>query len=132
MRSRRGGPAEPAQPRLDPGAAEGLVCAYLARHGETDLEGVVALFAEDACLEDPVGSPSVRGRDAIRAFYRETHRRNGRLVFERIGGVLVGGSELAFHVRARLARDPTTAGMDVIYALQVDGAGRIRALRAWF
>lgn len=132
MKSRRAGSTGPGQPRLDPVAAEGLVSAYLARHGATDLEGVVALFAEDACLEDPVGSPSVRGHEAIRSFYRETHGRNGRLVFERIGGVLVGGSELVFHVRARLARDPGAAAMDVIYALQVDGAGRIRALRAWF
>lgn len=119
-------------PRLDPETAEQLVSTYLARHGETDLEGVVALFMEDASLEDPVGSRILRGRDAIRGFYRETHARNGPLVFERVGPVLVGGEEVAFHVIARLARDPGARGMDVIYVVRVDCAGRICALRAWY
>lgn len=121
-----------ARPGLDRAAAEQLVSAYLDRHGATDLEGVVTLFADDAWLEDPVGSPRRQGREAIRAFYRATHARNGRLDFQRIGGVLVGGGELVFHVRARLSRDPGAEGMDVIYAVQVDDAGRICALRAWF
>ncbi|MFO0691579.1 MAG: nuclear transport factor 2 family protein [Myxococcota bacterium] len=124
--------AEAAGRPLDREAAEALVAAYLARHGEADLEGVVALFAPEARLEDPVGSPVLRGREAIRTFYRETHRRNGRLVFERVGGVLCGGRELVLHVRAALARDPGGAGMDVVYVIEVDAAGRIGSLRAWF
>jgi steroid delta-isomerase len=124
--------AGPTKPRLDLATAERLVSAYLDRHGATDLEGVVALFADEACLEDPVGSPSLRGLDAIRGFYRETHARNGALVFDRIGAVLVGGEEVAFHVNARLARDPGARGMDVIYVVRVDCAGRICALRAWY
>ena len=126
------GRAGPTQPRLDPATAEQLVSAYLARHGATDLEGVVALFADEACLEDPVGSPSLQGLKAIRSFYRETHARNGPLVVERMGSVLVGGEEIAFHVNARLARDPGARGMDVIYVVRVDRAGRICALRAWY
>ncbi|MBK7951388.1 MAG: nuclear transport factor 2 family protein [Deltaproteobacteria bacterium] len=124
--------ADSTRPRLDPETAEQLASAYLARHGATDLEGVVALFAEDASLEDPVGSRILRGRDAIRAFYRETHARNGPLVFERIGEVLVGGEELAFHVKARLASVTGAGGMDVIYVLRVEDAGRICSLRAWY
>ncbi len=117
---------------IDPSPAEVLVERYLARHGANDLEGVVALFDDDATLEDPVGAPILRGRAAIRDFYRATHARNGPLVFEHIGPVLVGGDELAFHVRARLARDGASPGMDVVYTLRVDGDGRIRALRAYF
>ena len=114
-------------------AAEELVRLYLARHAATDLEAVVALFADDATLEDPVGSPVLRGRGAIRAFYRAAHARNGRLVFERIGRLLVGGDELALHVRARLERDPASPGMDVIYTFRLDRDGdRILALRAFF
>lgn len=121
---------------VDPGGridgTEGLVSAYLERHAATDLDGVVALFAEDAWLEDPVGAPRIEGREAIRSFYRETHARNGRLIFERVGPVLVGGEERVCHVRARLARDPVSPGMDVIYVWRVDAAGRIRSLRAFF
>lgn len=114
-------------------SAEDLVERYLARHGATDLEAVVALFADDATLEDPVGAPAVRGREAIRAFYRSTHARNGRLGFERIGRLLVAGDELALHVRARLEREPDSPGVDVIYTFRLDpGDLRIRALRAYF
>lgn len=114
------------------GTGERLLETYLDRHAATDLDAVVALFAPDAWLEDPVGAPRVAGRDAIRGFYRDTHARNGRLVFERQGPVLVGGRELACHVRARLARDPTGTGMDVIYVITVDASGRIGSLRAFF
>ncbi len=117
---------------IDPRGAEALVERYLACHAATDLEGVLSLFAEDAVVEDPVGAPVRRGRSEILEFYRETHARNGRLVFERIGRVLVAGDEVVLHVRARLARDVDGAGMDVIYLLAVDRGGRIRSLRAFF
>jgi steroid Delta-isomerase len=121
-------------PSIDPHGAESLVDQYLARHAAIDLEGVLSLFTEDATVEDPVGAPVLRGRSAIREFYRATHARNGPLVFERIGRTLVGGDEVVLHVRARLARDGDGdgAGMDVIYLIRVDDGGRIRSLRAFF
>jgi steroid delta-isomerase len=119
-------------PSIDPHSAEALVDRYLACHASTDLDGVLSLFAVDAVVEDPVGAPVLHGRSEIREFYRATHAGNGPLVFERIGRVLVGGDEIALHVRARLARDLDGAGMDVIYLLRVDEGGRIRSLRAFF
>jgi len=118
--------------RLDQVGAEAIVDRYLARHAATDLEGVLALFAGNAIVEDPVGSPARCGHAAIREFYRETHARNGPLVFERVGRLLLGADEIALHVRARLARDAEGPGMDVIYLLRVDEAGLFRSLRAFF
>ena len=112
--------------------AEALVSAYLAHHGATDLEAVVGLFDEGATLEDPVGAPTLRGRAAIREFYRATHARQGRLVFERVGPVLVQGTELAVHVRARLEVEAEARSTDVIYTMVFDGDERIRSLRAFF
>ena len=120
------------KPSADVLEAERLVDEYLACHGSAETEGVIALFSEDASLEDPVGAPALTGRSAIRAFYRETHARQGRLSFERVGPVLIRGDELAVHVRARLERDADAPGTDVIYTLRVDGEGRIRGLRAYF
>lgn len=105
---------------------------YLARHAVADTAGVLALFAPDARLEDPVGSPACIGAAAIEAFYRTTHARNGRLVFERIGPPLVGGDETALHVRARLERLAPETAMDVIYTFRIDPSGQIAALRAFF
>jgi len=117
---------------IDPGVAEELIERYLACHGATDLAGVLALFAEEAVVEDPVGSPVHQGRAEIAGFYRETHARNGPLAIDRIGRVLVCGAEIALHVRARLARDAEGPGMDVIYVVRLDEEGRIESLRAYF
>ncbi len=106
--------------------------AYLERHGANDLEGVLALFGEDPWVEDPVGSPVHRGIDAIREFYAGTHRRNGPIDFERLGAPLVGGDEIAAHVRAGLRKPGSPPAMDVIYTIRLDGAGRIASLRAWY
>ena len=105
---------------------------YLALHAAAETASVLTLFAADARLEDPVGSPPILGRDAIADFYRTTHARNGRLVFERIGRVVGGPDEIAAHVRARFETNAPATAMDVIYTLRIDAAGRIVSLRAFF
>lgn len=47
--------------------------AVMARYVELvnarDARGIVALFAEDASVEDPVGTEVIRGHEALAAFY---------------------------------------------------------------
>jgi steroid delta-isomerase len=109
-----------------------IFSSYLARHASNDLDGVVGLFSNDAVLEDPVGSPPRRGQKAIRAFYAETHHQNGPLEIELVGAPLIGGDELAAHVRARLTSRGDHPAVDVIYLLHFDREGRIDSLRAFF
>ena len=45
-----------------------VVQRYVAALNAGDLEGIVALYADDATVEDPVGSEPQRGIAAIRAF----------------------------------------------------------------
>lgn len=49
---------------------KGALQAYVDAISGDDVEAVVALFAEDAVVEDPVGSEPQRGKDALRAFYQ--------------------------------------------------------------
>jgi steroid delta-isomerase len=113
----------------EPGA---VLERYLEVHAAADLEAVLALFAEDAVVEDPVGSPVHAGREAIRQFYARTHRTNGRLRLERVGPALVCGREVAAHVRAAVPGQESAPEVDVIYTLNIDSAGRIATLRAFF
>jgi len=114
-------------------SARALFESYLERHRECDLEGVLELFAEDAVLEDPVGSPLHVGQDALREFFRATHRRNGRLHIERPGPVIMCGREAVCHIRASAAVTNFELSLDVYYTLIVDSAGeRIASLRAFF
>ncbi len=112
--------------------AEACFDRYLARHGAADLEGLLSLFEPDATVEDPVGTPIHRGLEAIRAFYADSQARHGTLAIERVGPVLLGGSELAAHVRAGLHREEGRAPMDVMYTIRFSSAGRIAELRAWY
>ena len=106
--------------------------AYLARHAANDLAGVLELFAPEALVEDPVGSPVHRGLDAIRTFYSETHRRNGPMTIDRVGPALLGGDEIAAHVRAELDKPGSPPAMEVIYTIRLGPDGRIASLRAWY
>jgi steroid delta-isomerase len=44
--------------------------AYVDAVSGDDVEAVVALFSEDAVVEDPIGSGSHIGHDALREFYQ--------------------------------------------------------------
>ena len=111
---------------------ETLVEHYLAAHASCELEAVVALFRVDAVLEDPVGSDPIEGLDAIRTFYQHSHQETGRLRIERVGPVIVCGSEATAHVRAAAQNSGFDPVVDVIYMLAVDVEGRIARLRAFF
>ena len=111
---------------------EAIFETYLERHVARDLEGVVSLFAADAVVEDPVGSPSHIGRAAIREFIRSAHQRNGQLRVERIGPVVVCGREAAAHIRAAAEATDFQLALDVLYTIALDDTGEISSLRAFF
>ena len=46
-----------------------LIRDYVRAFNARDFDALISIYAEDATLEDPVGTPIQRGRDAIRAFY---------------------------------------------------------------
>lgn len=45
--------------------------AYINAFQQQDAEALIDLFADDATIEDPVGSEPVVGKEAIAAFYRQ-------------------------------------------------------------
>ncbi len=112
--------------------ARATIESYLERHALCDLEGVVALFADDGVLEDPVGSQPHVGRTAIREFFRAAHERNGELQVERVGPVVVCGHEAAVHIRAAARSTDFALRLDVLYSFAVDASGAITSLRAFF
>jgi steroid delta-isomerase len=55
------------------------VHAYVAAFDAVMPRPLVALFAEDATVEDPVGTPARHGHDAIRAFYTASMQTGAKL-----------------------------------------------------
>src|SRR3954465_203971 len=74
---------------------EDAVTRYVDAVGRQDLEATLALFAEDARQEDPVGSPANIGRAAIRAFFERAYR--GSYSPTLTGPLLVTGAHAAVH-----------------------------------
>jgi steroid delta-isomerase len=94
----------------------------------SDFDAIANLYAEDATVEDPIGSEPHRGRAAIRDFYRASAGRV-RLVLE--GRVRVAGCEAA---AAMLAYPTGADGMvvDTVDVMTFDDAGLITSMRAYW
>ena len=92
-----------------------------------DWQGLVALYAEDGSVEDPVGTPPHRGRDAIRAFYRASA---GSVVLELEGRPRVAGNEGACGMLA--SPKGATVVIETLDTMVFDEDGLIRQMRAYW
>jgi steroid delta-isomerase len=107
-----------------------LLRRYAACISAGDKPGIVALYAEDATAEIPVGGPVQRGIDAIRRFYFESELARS---VELTGPICIAGLEAAAPMRAVVARDGGLVELDVIDVVEVDAAmQRLKRLRAFF
>jgi steroid delta-isomerase len=107
-----------------------LLYRYAACISAGDKAGIVALYAEDATAEIPVGGPVHRGIDAIRAFYL------GNTLAERVeitGAICIAGNEAAAPMRALIEQGGGLVEIDVIDVVEVDPTtNRFKKLRAFF
>jgi steroid delta-isomerase len=105
-----------------------------------DRAGWLALFAEDAVVEDPIGrSPfdpegkGHRGRNAIAAFYDDVIAPSERVTFE-IERSYLCGDEVADvgTIRTTLAGGRHVAVVRGVFTYRSNGAGKLAALRAFW
>lgn len=95
-----------------------------------DVDGIVALYAEDATIEDPIGSDLHRGLDAIRAFYQAAA---GTVTMKRTGPVRVAGNEAATPLVVLLGPPGSDRkALDVISIMAFDEANKITSMRAYW
>lgn len=116
-----------AESKLTAEQVRGVFERYCELFTAADVEGVVALYAEDASLEDPIGSPVHRGRDAIRAFYAASA---GTTTLELEGRPRVAGNEGACGMLARPKR--ASVVIETLDTMVFDDDGRIREMRAYW
>ncbi len=94
-----------------------------------DVEGIVELYAEDATIEDPIGSELHRGRDAIRAFYKAAA---GSVTMKRTGPVRVAGNEAATPLVVLIGPEGKQQVLDIISAMVFGDDGKITSMRAFW
>ena len=103
--------------------------AYVARMCESDVDGILDLYAEDATAEDPVGGAIQQGKEALRAFYAGTAP---KLQVEITGPIRVSGVECAVPLLAELSVNDSKLYVDVIDCFVFDDGGKIKSMRAFW
>lgn len=103
--------------------------AYVEAFAVGDPERAAALFAEDATLEDPVGSEVLHGRDAIREFYRSSMQTGAKL---RLNGPVRASANHAAFAFSVLLNYGGPQEIDVIDTFRFDEAGKVVEMRAFW
>lgn len=101
---------------------------YLQALRDRDLDAVLAMYAPDATLEDPVGSGPVSGTDAIRAFYERGIAMG--LDGKRTGPIRKAANTLAFPFHLRI--EGSGIAIDVIDVFELGDDGRIIGMKAYW
>lgn len=109
---------------------QAVVAAYLRALNAGDLEGIVALYADDAVVEDPVGSAPRRGLADIRRFYAASLQLPLRVELE--GAIRTVANEAAFAFSVDFEYQGRHTTIWPIDVLRFDEQGRIAQMRAFF
>lgn len=106
------------------------VDSYLRGLNEKDLEEILALYAENATVEDPVGSNVIVGMEGIRKFY------SGAVTFDlkltRTGPVRIAANEAAFPFQLEMEVNGKLMRTDIIDVFRFDEQGKIVSMRAFW
>jgi steroid delta-isomerase len=105
--------------------------AYLTAFGGSR-DAFLDNFADDAWIEDPVGTPRLEGREAIGGFYDQTTTMAESISLRPTGPIRIAGGEAAFSFQARPVMGGTTFAIDIIDVMTFTDDGRIATMRAFW
>lgn len=106
-----------------------VVERYVELVGSGAAVDIVALYAEDAVVEDPVGSEPRSGHAAIHDFYATLQGLDQRT---RLLTVRIAGGEAAFHFEVATLADGLTYTLSPVDVMTFDDDGRITSMRAYW
>lgn len=109
---------------------EAAVHAYVAAFDHSDAVAIANLYAIDARVEDPIGSPPHVGREAIETFYRYAVTTGAKLVLD--GPIRIAGHIAAFPFHVSLNHGGQPTRIDVIDLFHFDEAGQITLMQAYW
>ncbi|MCP5040455.1 MAG: Nuclear transport factor 2 [bacterium] len=106
-----------------------LVDSYVKMMCDSDIEGILALYADDATAQDPVGGEVQKGKEALRNFYALTAP---ALQVELNGPVCVAGRECAFLLLAELTMGDNKQYLDATDIFSFNDEGKITSMKAYW
>ncbi|WP_028080174.1 steroid Delta-isomerase [Solimonas soli] len=105
--------------------------AYIDGFNRADAGAVVALYADDAIVEDPVGSKPKQGRAEIARFYQMSIATGAKLKLAApIRGSHGNAAAMAFDVELKMPEGQ--ALIRVIDVMTFDDAGKFSSMRAYW
>ncbi len=103
---------------------------YMKLMSEGEFDAVVALYAEGAILEDPVGSDVLNGKEAIAEFY---NRITGtQVTCVRTGPVRFANREMVFPFECTIDSEHGKMCIQIIDHFVLDENGKIVSRRAFW
>ncbi|PCR94620.1 steroid delta-isomerase [Pseudomonas fluorescens] len=97
-----------------------------------DIDGILALYGEDATVEDPVGQPPIQGLADIERFYRQGlgASKVSATLTGPVRATLNGCGAMPFRVDMQWAGQPCS--LHVIDVMAFDDDGKIRSMKAYW
>jgi steroid Delta-isomerase len=116
----------------DAATIRSTVQAYCDAFTKRDRAAYVGLFADDAWIEDPVGTPRREGHDGIGAFFDESSGMADSIELRLTGPVRVAAGECAFPMQARPTMGGAVFCVDIIDVMTFADDGKITTMRAFW
>lgn len=114
----------------DTDAMTAAVHAYIAGFSAGDPQAIAALFADDATVEDPVGTPIKRGKAEVLEFYTGSMATGAKL--ELLGDPRCAADTVAFPFAVKLDWGGGKSVIEVIDTFRFNDAGKIIEMRAFW
>ena len=102
---------------------------YLETLSQGRPDDIVALYADDATVEDPVGGELHIGRQAIRGFYGAIENVKAQTEVFTLRAL---GNEAAFHWTLTLDFGGSGMRIDIISTMTFDAEGKIASMKAYW
>ena len=109
-----------------------VMARYAVLMQTADADAIATLFAEDAVLEDPVGTPAHVGRDAIRTFFKTGFdATGGGMNFVWDGPVRVADVWGAAAATVKLEKAPDPFEVETLDVMEFRPDGLVASLKAY-
>lgn len=110
---------------------KGTLQAYIDAYNRNDLPALLALYSDNATVEDPYGTAPKSGKEEIEAFYRQAMAHGATLQLSApIRASFSDAAAMAFDAVVKLPEG--SISVSVIDVMTFDGAGLILSMRAYF
>ena len=111
---------------MEPSDKIRVVEQYVEAFANTDMDIIRGMYASNARVEDPVGTPVHEGLDAICTFYEGALKSGAKLALT--GTPRCTGNAVAFPFQV------TMPGMviDIIDVFEFDGDGKVASMKAYW